>query len=305
VTGHSLTSAIITEPCPTRYDPKRTCSSHPAHAFVWGNGTMTDLGTLNDVWSQGNWINVSGEVAGYASKPGPSIEAALWTGTTAVNLGALAPLSSGSWSIANGINDSGQVVGYWATSEGQINTAAHPWLYSNGTMTSLPEPSGLTAPSCKAGAITNSGQIIGSCEANNGGTNHPVLWQNGTVTTLGALGGLQVIDLTGINNNGQIVGWGDTSTGVSHGFLDSNGTVTDLGAFLPNDLNDNGVIIGTELNGGAFIYSDGTVQDLNTLIPANSGYTITEAVAINENGQIDAQASDATTSQAAVLLTPS
>ena len=126
MTGHSLTSTIITEPCPTHYNPRRTCSSHPKHAFVYSNGTMTDLGTLNDVYSQGNSINVSREVAGYASKPGPSIEAALWTGTTAVDLGALAPLSSGSWSIANGINDSGQVTGYWATSEGQINTAAHP-----------------------------------------------------------------------------------------------------------------------------------------------------------------------------------
>jgi probable HAF family extracellular repeat protein len=165
-------------------------------------------------------------------------------------------------------------------------------------MTSLPEPSGLTAPSCQAGAINNNGQIFGYC-SNAGSNGHPVLWQNGTVTTLGTLGGLQVTDLTGINNNGQIVGWGETSTGVTHGFLDSNGTVTDLGAFLPNGLNDNGVIIGTELGGGAFIYSGGTVQDLNNLIPANSGYQLNNADAINDNGQIDA-----TTTGGAVLLTP-
>jgi probable HAF family extracellular repeat protein len=189
------------------------------------------------------------------------------------------------------------VTGYWASSEGQINTAAHPWLYSNGTMTSLPEPSGLTAPSCQAGAINNSGQIIGYC-SNAGSNGHPVLWQNGTVTTLGTLGGLQVTDLTGINNNGQIAGWGTTSTGATHGFLDSNGTVTDLGAFLPNGLNDNGVIIGTELGGGAFIYSGGTVQDLNNLIPANSGYQLNNADAINDNGQITA-----TTTGGTVLLT--
>jgi probable HAF family extracellular repeat protein len=53
--------------------------------------------------------------------------------------------------VANGINDSGQMVGYWAASESTMNTGAHPWLYSNGTMTSLPQPSNLTSPlvSCR------------------------------------------------------------------------------------------------------------------------------------------------------------
>jgi len=46
------------------------------------------------------------------------------------------------------------------------------------------------------------------------------------------------------------------------------------------------------------------VQDLNNLIPAKSGYTINGAFSVNDNSQIAAQASDATTSFAAVLLTP-
>jgi hypothetical protein len=53
------------------------------------------------------------------------------------------------------------------------------------------------------------------------------------------------------------------------------------------------------------IDSGGTVQDLNSLIPANSGYQITDPTAINDNGQLVASASDATTSYAAVLLKPS
>ncbi len=57
--------------------------------------------------------------------------------------------------------------------------------------------------------------------------------------------------------------------------------------------------------GGHLIDSGGTVQDLNSLIPARSGYQITYATAINDNGQIVAYASDATTSFAAVLLNPS
>jgi len=304
VTGLSHLSTSITYSCPTHYNPKRTCVYHPGHAFLYSNGTMTDLGTLggsglnND--SDGNAINRSGEVAGWADTATAGvIHAALWTGTTTVDLGALAPLSSGSYSIADGINDFGQVVGYWAPSKSQLVNGMHPWLYSNGTMTSLPVPSDLTSPSCQPFAINNNGLIIGSCVTNNGQTNHSVLWQNGTVTVLGTLGGLQVTSLAGLNNNGQIIGWGTTSTGATHGFLDSNGTVTDLGSFLAYAINDNGVMV----DGVDQIDSGGTVQNLNNLIPANSGYTITGAPGISDNGQIIATAST-TTSPAAVLLTP-
>jgi len=312
VTGYSFTPTIVKEPCP--YPSKTTCGFHPQHAFLWSNGAMTDLGTLGgpDQGSSGSAINRSGEVAGTAGVTGTAktngTHAALWTGTTTVDLGALAPLSSGSWSVANGINDSGQVVGYWASSVSTINTAAHPWLYSNGKMTSLPEPSGLTTPSCHADMINNSGQIIGNC-SNAGSNLQAVLWQNGTVTTLGTLGGLQVTNVTGINNNGQIAGWGTTSTGATDGFLDSNGTVTDLGSFLPYALNDNGVMVGTDDTGAALIDSGGTVQNLQNLIPAKSGYLLGGADAINDNGQIVApttttQTDPTTTGGHALLLTP-
>jgi probable HAF family extracellular repeat protein len=36
----------------------------------------------------------------------------------------------------------------------------------------------------------------------------------------------------------------------------------------------------------AFIYSDGMMQDLNKLIPADTGWLLTEAKGINESGQI-------------------
>jgi hypothetical protein len=100
-----------------------------------------------------------------------------------------------------------------------------------------------------------------------------------------------------MNNNGQIAGWTARST---TGFLYSNGTITGLSGFFPDAINDSGVMVG-----GSLIDSGGTVEDLNSLIPARSGYQITYATAINDNGQIVAAASDATTSQAAVLLNPS
>jgi len=56
----------------------------------------------------------------------------------------------------------------------------------------------------------------------------------------------------------------------------------------------------------AFIYSGGTLQNLNNLIPAGSSYQLTDATAINDSGQIVANAYDTVTYQNHVLLlTPS
>ena len=138
-----------------------------------------------------------------------------------------------------------------------------------------------------------------------------------TITNLGSLGYGET-DGVAINNNGQVTGHSWTGASITlntccggcyrggphihckeliyHAFVWSNGTMTDLGLnFFPAAINDSGVIIG-----GDEIYSGGTLQNLNNLIPANSGYQITDAVAINDNGQILAQ--DGGT---ALLLTPS
>jgi hypothetical protein len=53
------------------------------------------------------------------------------------------------------------------------------------------------------------------------------------------------------------------------------------------------------LDGGGQIDSGGTVQNLNNLIPANSGYTIGITNALNDTGLIVAEANGS-----AVLLTP-
>jgi probable HAF family extracellular repeat protein len=65
-------------------------------------------------------------------------------------------------------------------------------------------------------------------------------------------------------------------------------------------INDSGVIVG-----GQFVSSNGTLQNLNNLIPAGSGYQIQNATGINDNGQIVANATDTAANQThALLLTP-
>jgi probable HAF family extracellular repeat protein len=181
------------------------------------------------------------------------------------------------------------VVGSWG-----INSGSRAFLYSSGTITSLPEPGDFTASGCQARGISNTGQIGGIC-ADANGNGHLVLWHNGTVTDLGSVGSigdLANIEFMSMSNNGQIVGWAATGTAFAY----SNGTITSP-ALAPNAINDNGVMVG-----GHSIDSGGTVQDLNRLVPA--GDQISYATAINDNGQIAADGSDATTGQAALLLTP-
>jgi probable HAF family extracellular repeat protein len=296
VTGYSSLSALVQDPagCPPNYPNPKKCVEHPWHAFLYGSGQMTDLGTVGGGdFSVGSAVNRSGQVAGGSATNNGGNAAFVWNGKKMIDLGQQAPLN-GSNSGANGINDSGQVVGQYGTGSTQ-----HAFLYSNGTMTGLPEP-GFTGPNgCVADAINNTGQIAGTC-GDSIGQAHLVLWRGGAVTDLGTLGPPGTWSFTqavAINNNGQIAGT-VFSGGTTEGFWYSNGTITNLGSFLPAAINDNGVMVG-----GPSIDTGGTVQNLNTLIPAGSGDQIQNATAINNNGQIVASATGS--SGGAVLLNPS
>jgi len=90
-------------------------------------------------------------------------------------------------------------------------------------------------------------------------------------------------------------------------FLWSNGTMTDLGTFgldpVGEAINDQGVIVGQSGN-GAWIWSNGVFQNLNNLIPPGSGFTLSNATAINDSGQIVANGYNSTGQTHAFLLTP-
>jgi len=230
VTGYSYTGATVPTGgcCGNCYtNHKKPCVAHIYHAFVYSNGTMTDLGTLGGNYSQGNAINLSGEVVGSASTStgGSSF---LWDGKKMTALSGLG---------AYGINDSGQIAGVCGP-----NPGSHACLDSNGKVTQLPNPSTFTPYDCSASAINNNGQILGGCD-DTSSNEHAVLWQNGTPTDLGTFGGPQA-EAAGINNLGQVVGFAQTSTDADHGFLWSNGQMTDLALnFFPAAINDNGQIV--------------------------------------------------------------
>jgi probable HAF family extracellular repeat protein len=288
VTGYSYLSKEIQIPCPPQqYGQPKKCFEAPYHAFVWSNGKMTDLGTLGGNFSAGSAINRSGEVVGWTTNKAGYSEPFLWNGQTMTALSGIAPA---------GINDSGQIVGNCGP-DPATGSFDQPCVLTNGKFTTLVGPPNL--PDCSAGAINNNDQVLGGC-ADASGDEAAVVWTNGTPTVLPTLGG-PTIAANAINNLGQVAGYAQTSTYAQHGFLWSNGTMTDLGNnFFAAAINDNGVIVG-----GSEIYGGLTLEDLNTLIPAGSPYNIMYATAINNKGQIVANAYDTATNQNhALVLAP-
>jgi len=261
------------------------------HAFLYSGGTMTDLGTLggsSGSSSSAAGINDSGQVVGSSTITGEDTvnHAFLYSGGIMADLGTL----GGTYSNAAGINDSGQVAGESHTTG---DTAYHAFLYSGGIMADLGTLGGTNST---AYGINDSGQVVGQSNLTGDAVYHAFMYSGGTMIDLGTLGGTYSYAL-GINDSGQVVGQsflaGDTAY---HAFLYSGGTMTDLGTLggnysFANGINGSSQVVGVAYTTSdtaqhAFLYSGGTMFALDNLIPSSSGWTLSDATGINDNGQI-------------------
>ena len=87
--------------------------SSATHAFLYANGTMTDLGTLGGPSSEARGLNDLGDVVGSAQNTASQSRAFLWRGGQMTDLNSLIPSGSG-WVLesAASISSAGQIVGY-------------------------------------------------------------------------------------------------------------------------------------------------------------------------------------------------
>jgi probable HAF family extracellular repeat protein len=140
---------------------------------------------------------------------------------------------------------------------------------------------------CRAYGINAQGRIVGGSDTgqpvfNQGAFGPPVLgvhaclWDKGMVQDLGTLHPNEGAEAYGINDKGQVVG-----RSGNNAFLWQNGVFTDLGPGAAFNINNNGFVIGD-----TFLWHNGVRTPLANLLPANSGWQITQARDINDAGAI-------------------
>lgn len=286
------------------------------NGFLYNDGTMTNLGVLpgSNNFSRGYSLNDSGVVVGESDN---NISRA-FVYQNGIMTGLTRLAGDNDRGVAHGINNAGIIVGI--SSDGTASRATR-WTDSGagyvpadlGTIAGTPTSTG------RAYAINESGAIAG-LSTNGAGTSQATLWDAGTITNLTSLGdGTKFSQAFDLNDNRQIVGSSSTgqtvgnligttsTTSITRGFLWEDGTMTELAPFnlytpsnngsttnyhsVANDINNAGLVVGNSqrIAGSAAVatlWENAAPIDLNTFLPADSGWVLRSAEGINAQGDI-------------------
>lgn len=257
-------------------------ASAPASAFLWTPDTGIGPVNAGSVFAFGTGVNASGVVTGYAfSSDFSSFGAFFNDGSGPVPI--LFP--GGRNSAATGINNAGTVVGYSENGSG----GEQAFRYASGTASPLGTLPG--GNSSRASGINSAGVIVGRSDTASGPALHPAFWKSGQWTDLGLPDAWAWGEATAISDAGQVAGTLNDDTGGSTAFLRQTSGLTVLlpalaagGSSRAFGVNSSGMVVGIS-DAKAFLY-DGSIHELTLLLSASSGWDLTEAVAINNRGQI-------------------
>jgi probable HAF family extracellular repeat protein len=284
-----------------------TTASGQRHSFrTAANSSINiftdDLGTLGGLETYATDINASGRAVGrsrlgtgafhaFRTSPNAPIDAAT------DDLGTFGGLSS----QAGGINDAGQVTGSADTTNGLLGRPHAFRTAPNRPIDSSAVDVGLLAPlspfpgtvgtivPTSGTRINNSGNIVGVIRYTDVGPGFLAgfVYKDGVFNLSNIPAGFGVDGA--INDQNRAV----LSQQGLIGVLWVNGVETEICLCFTLGINEPGQVVGGysvpfggECCTSALLYENGTLSNLNALIPANSGWTLQAATAINDRGQI-------------------
>jgi probable HAF family extracellular repeat protein len=308
------------------------------YGVLWEHGRMTALGPLPEggyeTWPTA--VNRRGEVVGNAQNTVPDsysmllgygyqMRAFYWKNGSIQDLGTL---GTGTDAQATVINEHGQVIGVSYTSSAPsafctnvqsgfpLTTGSFIWDKKNG----MKDLGGFGGTCTIAYDLNNRGQVVGQSNHPDDLAQHPFVWDRATgITELPTGAGVYGSALA-VDDAGKVVGSGDAPDGQASATLwrktGGKWQTTYLGRLHNGDCafgastNAAGQVVGSSGPNGCsttlpFLWQDGgPMVDLNTLVPANSGIQLVEAVQINYPGEIAVNGVDANGNNHAVLLIP-
>ena len=296
-------------------------SGGTTRGFLFSGGSMFDIGSLGgDTFA--NAVNSAGKIAGSSFSTAAGTFRAFRTaaGATvdgAADLGTF-PTAGSLDSFAYGINAAGQTVGY-----AYNGTGNHAFRTSaNGAIDGGSDLGTLGGANSYANGINASGQTAGysdtAPDSNGNSVTHAFRADaDGSLHDLGTLGGDNAY-ATALNDSGQVIGYSLLSDGSTHAFRTSSNTAIspltdDLGTLggtfsYAYSINSSGMTVGYSATVAgeqrAFVVQGPVMFDLTNLLVNNAaGWTLTDARAVNTQGQI-AGAGIVQGQQHAFLLTP-
>jgi probable HAF family extracellular repeat protein len=270
-------------------------SNNLQHAFLYTGGGLIDLTPNSSSNSTANGINDSGQVVGGYTDNNGYYHAFLYQNGTFTDLDLNNATRA---SLALGINSSGQIYGQMHSNTGTPPQYNGGFYYANGIFTTFLPPS--SSGNSSINGMNDAGQIVGAaCCA---GLTYPFIYNINTagLTQLSGAGSSNGTAIA-INNNGQVVGYFvNPSNGQETGFIYSGGAYTYLYAFGVGANGDNrnepqtinilgqvgGRAIGTDEGFHPYVYSNGVMTDVNTLIDSTLGVTLNKVSLINDLGQL-------------------
>jgi probable HAF family extracellular repeat protein len=293
----------------------------PNSGIIWPvkneRGLISGIAETNEAQPLGERWSCS---AFFPARTGKTCRGVVWEGRSIRAL----PTLGGDNGFATGSNNGRQVVG-WTETAVRDRTCVPPQVlqflpvvWGPGQDQVAPLPLLPDDTSGAATAINDRGQVVGIsgiCDRAVGrfSAAHAVLWENGTVVDIGNLGGVAWNTPMAINEWGDVVGFSnfqasDGGAFNAHAFLWTREEgIVDLKT-LPGDaisqalgINNWRQVVGISCTAGfttcrGFLWQDGVMTDLNSLVAPGYGDQIFAAGDINDLGRITGQAFNPATS---------